>query len=85
MSERIGYWTDDYEELQELLLDNDREGGTMDPNIYDITFAGLGGGMYREWVGLEDEDQTRPARLENWHPEDLAAYCGGQYVKNEGN
>lgn len=82
----LGHWTDEYEELQELLLDSDeeQEGASVNPNIYDHTFSGLASGMYREWVGLEDEEQTRPARLENWHPEDLIAYVGGQYAK-EGN
>lgn len=52
----------------------------MNHNISDITFAGLGGGLYQEWVGLTDEEQARPARLENWHPEDLAAFVGGEYT-----
>jgi hypothetical protein len=78
----LGHWTDDYEDLQRLLLDTPYPGGVeLNPNIYDQTFSGLGGGMYREWVALEDEEQTRPARLENWDPEDLAAYVGGPYVK----
>lgn len=51
-------------------------------NIYDMAYSGLGGGMYREWVGLGDEKCTRPARLENWPEEDLAAFVGGPYLKN---
>lgn len=78
----VGHWTDDYEDLQLLLLDTPYPGGVeLDPNIYDMLFAGLGGGIYREWVGLADEDQTRPARLENWDPEDLVATVGGEYAK----
>lgn len=52
-------------------------------NIYDITFANLGGGMYRSWVGIDlEEGQTpthRPAALDNWHPDDLESYVGGPY------
>lgn len=39
--------------------------------------------MYRSWVFPGSYDGPK-ARLENWHLEDLAAYCGGDYSKYEG-
>ena len=53
----------------------------MDHNIFDLMFSGMAGiDMYRGWVE-SPKDNPRPARLENWNPEDLAAYCGGVFVK----
>lgn len=49
-------------------------------NIFDHTFSGLAGGLYREWVWVPEDEQTRPARVENWHPEDREAYLGGRYT-----
>jgi hypothetical protein len=78
------YWTDDYEEIQDVWLDTlDPDSGEMANSIYDISFTGLGGGMYRKWVGLAGEVNDQPARLENWHPEDLEAFVGGSYTKKE--
>lgn len=50
-------------------------------NIYDHLFSGLADGMYREWVAIDGVKTTRPARIENWDPEDLSPYVGGQYTK----
>lgn len=51
----------------------------MHNNIYDISFSGIGGGMYRSWVGLNDEKVDRPACLDNWSQEDLESYVAGPY------
>lgn len=50
-------------------------------NIYDIAYTGLGGGMYRSWVGIDDKVTHRPARLENWPEDDLLVYVGGPHAK----
>lgn len=52
----------------------------MQHNIYDMTFSGLGDGMYRDWVGLAGEKDTRPAVLRNWPEEDLVSFVGGPYI-----
>ena len=51
----------------------------MDHNVFDMTFSGQSGmQMYRDWV--LDEGGSRPAQLQNWDPEDLAAFVGGKYT-----
>lgn len=37
--------------------------------------------MYRAWVLPDEFPNEKQPRLENWHPEDLVAYCGGVYAK----
>lgn len=51
-------------------------------NLFDSTFNGIEHSeMYRAWVIPElFPDQPQPA-LSNWPAEDLAAYCGGNYIK----
>lgn len=38
--------------------------------------------QYRRWTF--GDPKSRPPVLSNWHPEDLAAYCGGQYTTQKG-
>lgn len=52
----------------------------MNANIFDGLFNDAASvSNYRSWV--LDDGEALPARLENWDPEDLAAYVGGQYTK----
>lgn len=37
--------------------------------------------MYKSWVFPELHPNQPKPRLENWHPEDLVSYCGGEFVK----
>lgn len=39
--------------------------------------------MYPAWVFPEMIPFERQPRLDNWHKEDLVAYCGGEYVKED--
>jgi hypothetical protein len=50
-------------------------------NIMDPLFNGMPGGqMYRGWAFPDIiRDQPKP-RFENWEPEDLIAYVGGEYA-----
>ncbi len=49
-------------------------------NIFDIGALEVRGEMYEAWVMPElHPDEPQPV-LSNWHPEDLAAYCGGTYT-----
>jgi hypothetical protein len=36
--------------------------------------------MYRAQVFPEMYPNEKPMLLQNWHPEDLAAYVGGEYT-----
>ena len=38
--------------------------------------------QYGEWV-MEGDSGERPCRPQNWHPEDLAAFLGGEYAVRE--
>lgn len=53
----------------------------MVTNIFDVGAVIVAGDMYRAWVAPDLYPNERQPRLENWHPEDLIATCGGQYAK----
>lgn len=50
-------------------------------SIFDSpTPVGVHGQMYQAWAAPDlFPDEPQPA-LSNWHPEDLAAYCGGEFT-----
>lgn len=49
-------------------------------NIFDIGAVDQHNEMYEAWVFPElHVNQPQPV-LSNWHPEDLAAYCGGMFT-----
>lgn len=50
-------------------------------NIFDIGAVSVVQEMYQAWVMPELFPDERQPVLANWHPEDLAAYCGGQYAE----
>jgi hypothetical protein len=52
-------------------------------NIFDIGSVSAQQEMYQAWTMPELFPDERQPVLRNWHPEDLAAYCGGQYTKFE--
>jgi hypothetical protein len=57
-------------------------------NIFDMTYGSMPGGtMYQEWVvpGTHPDQKNKQPVLKNWHPEDLAAYVGGDYTTTKGN
>lgn len=55
----------------------------MQHSIFDSTFAAIPrAAMYQGWTSGDPD--VPPARLENWHPEDLAAYCGGEFTQERG-
>lgn len=52
-------------------------------NIFDIGAVGVCHDMYKAWAAPDvDPEQPQPV-LKNWHPEDLVAYCGGEYAMQE--
>lgn len=50
-------------------------------NIFEDDLQGIVGDMYRAWVMPEMFPGYPQPRLENWNREDLAAYCGGEFMK----
>ena len=50
-------------------------------NIFDIGAVSVEQEMYQAWVMPELFPDQRQPVLKNWHPEDLAATCGGEYTK----
>lgn len=50
-------------------------------NIFDAQFNGMGRSeMYRALIVPEVFPHEKPMLVENWHPEDLEAYCGGHFT-----
>ena len=50
-------------------------------NLFDSEFSAIvSADMYRAQVAPDLYPDERPMRLENWHPEDLAAFVGGEYT-----
>lgn len=49
-------------------------------SIFDAGVVQVNGSMYQAWA-VPDlfPDEPQPV-LSNWHPEDLAAFCGGVYT-----
>lgn len=67
---------DDYENRQDE-ANRHLGGGEGFDNIFDSGFNGAARSeMYRSWVAPELFPHEKPARLPNWHSEDLWAYCG---------
>jgi hypothetical protein len=50
-------------------------------NIFDIGTLSVQSEMYEAWVFPDLHPDERQPVLKNWHPEDLAAYCGGVYTE----
>jgi hypothetical protein len=50
-------------------------------NVFDIGVLSTNSDMYQAWVFPELFPEERPPALQNWHPEDLAAFCGGVYTE----
>jgi hypothetical protein len=77
------YDLDDYEVQQDAYTQKTSD-GDFGPlcNIFDGSFNGAGRSeMYRSWVTPELFPGQPQPRLENWSPDDLVAYCGGEYAK----
>lgn len=54
----------------------------MHHSVFDAGVLDRQVSMYQGWAAPDVvKDQPQP-RLSNWHPEDLAAYCGGEFVTN---
>jgi len=54
--------------------------------IFDMPFAGMPRAkMYQSWIAPELFPNEKQPVLSNWHPEDLAMYCGGQYTTIRSN
>lgn len=51
-------------------------------NAFDIGVLSVHSDMYQAWVFPELFPEEPQPALQNWHPEDLAAYCGGVYATN---
>lgn len=49
-------------------------------NIFDIGAVSVQADMYQGWVMSDLFPEEPQPVLKNWHPEDLAAYCGGVYT-----
>lgn len=66
--------------MTEDILDN--ECG-MVTNIFDIGAVGVRHDMYKAWVVPDLYPNEPQPVLKNWHPEDLAAFCGGEYTQRK--
>lgn len=56
-------------------------GATTVNTIFDAAMSGITHSqMYQAWVAPDLHPDEPQPRLESWHPEDLAAYCGGQFT-----
>jgi hypothetical protein len=58
-------------------------------NIFDMPFSGMPRAqMYQAQVVPEEFPHERPMLVDQWHPEDRVAFCGGSYATqsyNSGN
>jgi hypothetical protein len=87
--ERIELWNGFYTTMRsEMLVDdlawaNQGSGriDTLSPSIFDSVYAADGIDMYRAQVMPDLYPNEKPMLLQNWHEEDLEAYCGGEYIK----
>jgi hypothetical protein len=53
----------------------------MRNSIFDVSFGSMPGGtMYQEWAIPGTHPDERQPVIKNWHPEDRAAYLGGEYT-----
>lgn len=50
-------------------------------SVFDIGALAVHGDMYKAWVAPDAFPGQPQPRLSNWNEEDLTAYCGGQYMK----
>lgn len=64
-------------ELDEIV---EEESG-MITNVFDVGAVIARSDMYKAWVAPDLYPYERQPVLQNWHPEDLVAYCGGEYAK----
>lgn len=50
-------------------------------NVFDHGVLGERASLYQAQVVPALFPEERPMRVDNWNPEDLEAYCGGEYVR----
>jgi hypothetical protein len=50
-------------------------------SIFDAEVTDAHQRMYQGWVFPDIFNGEPQPVLKNWHPEDLVAFCGGEYVK----
>jgi hypothetical protein len=51
-------------------------------SIFEVPFSGIPRAkMYQAAVIPDEFPHERPMLVNQWHPEDQVAYCGGEYAK----
>lgn len=64
---------------QDPTFDTDEASGLI-TSIFDIGAVDQHQQMYKAWAAPDIYPNEPQPVLSNWHPEDLVAYCGGEYA-----